>query len=130
LPRGRAGPVRPLFFSGATGLPGSSSRDGGLDELPELRDSRRSSRASLSASASLTSCNSASCPAIALICQSCASGCPAGRATTTSSSSRDNSSGPDTRRSNRTEADHQVIDTPPLGDRPKINMSAVPSHQG
>ena len=33
-------------FSGGGGLPGSSSRDGGLEELPELRDSRCSSRAS------------------------------------------------------------------------------------
>ena len=71
------------------GLPGSSSRDGGLEELPELRDSRCSNRASLAASASLASISSASCPAW--------------RATTTISSSRDISSGSGTGRSNRTQ---------------------------
>jgi hypothetical protein len=93
-----------VFFSDGAGLPGSSSFDGGLEEFPELRDNRCSSRASFPDSASLDSISSESCPAIAVIC-------PAWRRTTTISSSRDISSSPDTRRSNRTPADHNVIDT-------------------
>ena len=53
LPRARAGPDPRLGFPGAGGLPGSSSREGGLEELPELRDSRCSNRANLAARASL-----------------------------------------------------------------------------
>ena len=65
-------PLRPtraaLALSGAAGLPGSSSFDGGLEELPELRDSRCSSLASFPARASLASISSESCPACAVIC--------------------------------------------------------------
>ena len=125
----RPGPAT-LGFSGAAGLPGSSSRDGGLEELPEFRDSRCSNRASLSASASLASINSASCPAISAICRSCTASRSAWRATTTSSSSRDISSGADTRRSNRSPADHPVIDTPSFREALKIKAMGAPGTSG
>ncbi len=86
--------------------------DGGFEEFPELRDSRCSSLASFPARASLASISSECCPAISLICRSCAVICSPWRRTTTISSSRDISSGTGTRRSNRTPADHTVIDTP------------------
>lgn len=71
LSRVRAGPDRPRRgFSGGGGLPGPSSRDGGLEELPEFRDSRCSNRASFAARASLASITSDSCPAILAICRS------------------------------------------------------------
>jgi hypothetical protein len=85
-------------FCGAGGLPGSSSREGGLEELPELRDNRCSTRASFAVSASLAARNSAIWRAWTV--------------TTTSNSSRDISSGAGTRRSNRTRADHPGTDTP------------------
>ena len=65
LHRVRAGPHWPRRgFSGGGGLPGPSSRDGGLQELPEFRDNRCSNRASFAARASLASTNSDSCPGI------------------------------------------------------------------
>ncbi len=101
MPLGSARPTRPDCFSPGGVLPGSSSRDGGLEELRELRDSRCSTRASLPASFSLASTNSEICPAIAVIC-------PAWRRTTAISSSRDISSGARILRSHRDKADHQA----------------------
>ena len=92
LPLGRAGPTRPRFFSTGGVLPGSSSFDGGLEEFPELRESRCSTRASLAARAPLASISSAICPAW--------------RRTSTISSSRDISSGTGTRRSNHPRRSH------------------------
>ena len=67
-----------------------------------MRDSRCSNRASFAASASLASISCASCPPSRDL-PSCAAICPAWRATTTISSSRDISSGAGTGRSNRTQ---------------------------
>ena len=112
LPRDRFGPPRPRCLSGGAGLPGSSSLEGGFEEFPELRDSRCSTLASRAVRASLASISSEIRTACAVICWSCAVICPAWRHTTTISSSRDSSSGSTTGRSNRTLADHTVIDTP------------------
>jgi len=52
-------PLRPATALRLGGVrPGSSSRDGGIEELPELRDSRCSNRASLPTSCSLASVSS------------------------------------------------------------------------
>ena len=117
LPRDRTDPPR-RDFCGAGGLPGSSSRDGGLEELPEFRDSRCSTRASFAASASFASCNSANWCACAAICRSCSASRCAWPATTTSNSSRGISSRAGTRRSNRSRANHPISDTPEPMTRP------------
>ena len=51
-------------------LPGSSSLDGGIEELPEFRESRCSSLASFPASFSLTPNRSATCVDSVVICPS------------------------------------------------------------
>ena len=82
-------PLRPTtraFFAAGGVLPGSSSREGGIEELPELRDSRCSTRASLVASSSFNAVSAA-------ICSACSP-------TNASSCSRDIASGSSTRRSN------------------------------
>ena len=50
LPRFRVTPPRRFGFTAGGVLPGSSSFDGGIDELPLLRESRCSSRASRASS--------------------------------------------------------------------------------
>jgi hypothetical protein len=53
LPRFRVTPPRRFGFTAGGVLPGSSSFDGGIDELPLLRESRCSSRASRASSSSM-----------------------------------------------------------------------------
>ena len=57
-------------------------------------------------------------------------GSPAWRATTTSSSLRDISSGAGTRRSNRSPADHPVVDTPSFREALKIKAMGAPGISG
>jgi hypothetical protein len=61
VPRFRFDPAGLFGFSGDDVLPGSSSLDGGIEELPEFRESRCSSLASFPASFSLTPNRSATC---------------------------------------------------------------------
>jgi hypothetical protein len=85
LPRLRPSPPAGGFLIGSPGavLPGSPSFDGGIDELPLLRDTNRSNRANRAASSTLTACNAAISLAWAV--------------TSATSSSRDNPPSSDTR---------------------------------
>ena len=89
-------------------------------EFPELRDNRCSNRVSFATGASSASINSASWPAIVVIC-------PSWRCTTTINSSRDSSSGPDTGSSKRSPDDHAGTDTPtsPSARHIQLNRRSV-----